>query len=220
MPAAQLADAASTRRPPADDGAALRARLADSRRREAARTLAAGDHKIGAGGRCPSCRGPVRIGATVRIAHAAACAAQALRASRAAARLAAGVRVVTPDAAACALPASAPAPEREPCLEGPRRHPHRQRRRRRLRHRARAYTSQTPGSERKRDGIRPWVVRRWFVSGSRVSVQGWAGTARNVVCRWGRVLVQVELDECPQGWDSPVKLFDLPGIEPLSASAW
>jgi hypothetical protein len=219
MPAAQLAGAAPARRTPADDGAVWRARLADSHRREAARTLAAGDHKIGVAARCPSCRGPVLIGATVRIAHAAACAAQARRASRAAARRTAGVRLVTPDAEACALPVSAPAPEPGPRLEGTRRHPHRQRRRGRLRHRSRACTPQTPG-ERKHGGIRPWVVRHWFVSGSRVSVQGWAGTARSVICRWGRVLVRVELDECPQGWDSPVKLFGLPGIEPLPAPAW
>jgi hypothetical protein len=212
MAAAQLAEA--------DRGAVWHARLADSHRREAARTLAGGDHKLGAAARCPSCRGPVMIGATVRIAHAAACARQALRARRAAARTAAGVCLTAPDSAACALPASAPAPEGKPRLEGPRRHPHRQRVRRRLRHRARAYTSQTPGSERKHDGIRPWVVRRWFVSGSRVIVQGWTGTARSVVCRWGRVLIQVELDECPQGWDSPVTLFDLPGIEPLHAPSW
>jgi hypothetical protein len=204
----------------ADDGAVWRARLADSHRREAAQTLAAGDHKLGAAARCPSCRGPVLIGATVRIAHAPACTTQARRASRSAARRSAGIRPVTTAAAACGRPASAPAAEHVRRPEGTRRHSQRQRTPGRLRHHSGAYTLQTPVSRHTRGGIRPRVVRHWFVSGARVSVQGWAGTARSVICRWGRVLIQVELDECPQGWDSPVELFGLPGIEPLPAPAW
>lgn len=50
------------------------------------------------------------------------------------------------------------------------------------------------------DGIRPWVVLRWFVSGCRVFVGGWRATVRGVIRRiGGRLKVWVDFDA---GWAS------------------
>jgi len=201
-------------------GAVLRARLEGSHRREAVRTLQHGCHKLGPDARCPSCRGPVVIGATVRVVHGPGC-------RRRGAIAAAATGVVHPVAEAAgaphaAVPAAEPTPaevERPARLEGCERHPHRHRGRHRP-YRAPGcdWTSQAPSmaaqeETRRRDqeigrreeqeicrhgGIRPWVVLRWFVSGCRVAVEGWLATVRGVI-RWagGRLAVWVHFDD---GW--------------------
>jgi hypothetical protein len=203
-------------------GAELRARMENSHRREAARTLVT----TSAGNRCSSCQGPVVHGQTVRVAHAPGCrrrAAMVAAAPRLAARLCAAVSMPVLAVPSGSQPAQVPVPAAEPPgagpvrLEGRERHPHRQRSRPR---REGVYTSQAPAmaeaeEARRREqeidraeeqetgrhgGIRPWVVLRWFVSGCRVTVEGWLATARRIVCgEDGRLKVWVDFDD---GWMS------------------
>jgi hypothetical protein len=59
-----------------------------------------------------------------------------------------------------------------------------------------------------RTGVRAGLVARWFVSGCRVTVQGWAATCRRIVRQAGRLLVYVDFDD---GWeiDEPFDIVDL-----------
>jgi len=194
--------------------------LADAGRREAARRLSAGEHKIGAGACCPCCRGPVLIGATVRIVHAVSCAR---RAAMTAARAAAG-RAARPAAPAASAPALATVPARRPapapqtparpavpvpaqrsgpgqpadraCPPGPRT--------------ARA------DQELRQAGIRPQVVLRWFVSGCRVRVGGWLATARKVFRGAGGRL-KVLVDYCSDGARYEVDLLAWPEFTTAAA---
>jgi len=174
--------------------------LADAGRREAARRLSAGEHKAGAGACCQSCRGPVMIGATVRIAHAASCARRAaMTAARAAAaRAARPAAPAVSEPAPVTVPARRPAPARRhpPVPEqrtGPGQHQDRPSCARRSRQ---ARADQELGQA----GIRPHVVLRWFVSGCRIAVSGWLATARKVIRgAGGRLKVVVEYADGARG---------------------
>jgi len=82
------------------------------------------------------------------------------------------------------------------------RHANRRRRPRNYARRHGSYTRQV------RTGVRAGLVARWFVSGCRVTVQGWAATCRRIVRQAGRLLVYVDFDD---GWeiDEPFDIVDL-----------
>jgi hypothetical protein len=155
-----------------------RERLADGQRREAAvaaRTLASGDHVVGPGARCALCRGPVVVGATVRVVHATTCPRRATLA-RARTAATAGVAPRRPVTAACR-------PARTGPSAGWRHVP------------AQAPAARSlPGH----DGLRPSVVLSWQVRGARVRVgiSGmWPATVTGLHYDHGTLLVSVTYDD-------------------------
>ena len=157
-----------------------------ARRREAIRVLTLGWHTVGAGARCPLCRGPVVVGATVRIAHARACPRARHGLHLAAVPRPAPVpqpeprKSCRPAAAAACAPAS-PARRRHRCRSS-------RGRRRQARPAQRACYYERFG---RHEQIRPG---RWFISGARVKACGQTGTARRLTGSAGNLQVAVVLD--------------------------
>lgn len=149
------------------------ARRADRERREAALILSAEPS------RCPQCKGPVVIGATVRVVHAATCPRQRamIRAKRAAA---AGTPVRRPVAADVPAPRTAePGPGRETAVPAASvRHANRQSD---LQQHARTGQSGSPVRRLSKPRIRPAVVQSWRVAGTRITVDGWPATVASEI---------------------------------------
>lgn len=197
---APVADQRTTETHLSADELAQRARRADLERREAALTLSAQDS------RCPLCRGPVVIGATVRTVHATSCPR---RIALVKARKEAARRVAAP--APAALAELAPVPRQR----GPETA-------QQLPELTRPVISQHPKqaaqpavreSRPHRRSLRPEVMQAWRVDGCRVTVDGWPATVRGQVRMAGeRPEVRLDFDdydtwtredqaEIPDWWD-------------------
>lgn len=188
-----------------------RARQADRERREAALTLASGDHVLAPGGCCPRCGGPTVIGRTVRTVHTVSCPRRAalVRARKTAA---AGAPLRRP--APTTVPAphkveSAPSPHAAEQPKASVRHVNRHQA-----VRARAVEPQPARPERPtRPRIRPQVVQAWRVTGTRITVDGWPATVISEIRIIGGVpSVRLDFDdydtwtredqaEIPDWWD-------------------
>ncbi len=202
-------------------------------------------------GRCPRCRARVTVGVTVMIRHLPGCAAAAVK-SAAYARAhrtgrAAGPPSLVTSPAPCATavpppplagPAAVPAaaagidggqPDVRPTVR------HRNRRgqgqERASAQRGCAYTTAssrfTPEPEPE-NGMRPWVVARWFVSGARVwawvaDAGRWVmATARRIIRgENGGLRVRVDFDEWPSHARVDIeKGWEFSDLEPERAGAW
>ena len=166
-------------------------------------------------GQCPRCRARVNVGVTVAIRHRPGCAVAAVKAAVRARARRTGRAACPPETASAACqpapplaePAEAPCaaagtsagtpqiPDVRPAV----RHRNRRRGRDRVRRSCGAYSS------RLRAGIRPGLVARWFVSGTRVLAEGLAGTARRLQLVGGQIWAAVDLD----GWPGTTRWFTL-----------
>lgn len=233
----------------AADGAMWRAWIEGSHRDEAAGHALHAPKLIQ--GRCPRCRVSVSVGATVVIRHLPGCAVAAVKAAafaraRRTGRAVCPATVSAP--AACSVPSRASAPPEDgaepdrgqsdvPAVADVRpamRHRNRHGRRSQGQEHGRGcgtYTTASPGFEpdpfdleresKPQDGIRPWVVLRWFVSGCRVVVQGWVATVRGVIRRKdGKLKARLDFDDWPRNVHSEVPEWWALDylIEPESAS--
>lgn len=176
-----------------------RAREADRERGEATLTLASGNHKLGTSPCCPLCKGPVVVGETVRVVHAASCARRAaIEKTRKAVAEGKTVRRLVPVQVRPAGPETAPAPR---AVEQPKttafghasRYPHQ---------RDRDWTKPVNTVTRPpRRRIRTSVVRSWQLRGSKVRVGGYAATVTGPVRQadeHNTLLVPVAFDD---GWE-------------------
>lgn len=195
--------AGSLPRSPADmpaDERERRVRAADRERGEAALTLASGDHKLGTGGACcPVCKGPVVIGATVRVVHAASCARRvALEKTRKAAAEGKTLRRPARVQARVAKPKPALGPcaveqPKTPAFQHVNRHPHQ---------RGRNWAPQASRAsvQPPRCRIRTSVIQAWQVRGCRVRVGSYAATVTGPIRQadTDMLIVPVAFDD---GWD-------------------
>lgn len=175
-----------------------RARQADRERGEATLTLASGNHKLGSGPCCPLCKGPVMVGETVRVVHAASCARRvAIEKTRKAVSEGKTVRRLVPVQARPAEPETIPAPR---AAEQPKttvfrhvnRYPHQ---------RDRDWTRPASTAARTpRHRIRSGVVSSWQLRGCKVQVGGYAATVTGPVRQADKttIIVPVAFDD---GWD-------------------
>lgn len=209
LPGPQQAESAL---PPTDE-IQQRARRADRERREAALTLSSQDS------RCPICRGPVVIGATVRTVHATSCPRRiALAKARKAAASGQVIRRVAVPSQTRArttkdlvsVPRQTGPVAAQQLAEGER--PHSVRRPKELDW---TQASQPAGRESwpPRCRFRPAVMQAWRVDGCRIHVDGWPAIVRGQVRMIGeRPAVRLDFDdydtwtredqaEVPDWWD-------------------